>query len=248
VILAIPDKRYCFDYLRQTTRLSELVDAWLRRNRRPMSAQLFDYNANAVDVDVAAAWAGPLDPSSLQRYVTPRAALDFSIQSARHGVYVDAHCWVFTPASLLGLLSDMVELDLLQYHCVRFHETERNANEMILVLERNGEAAGSDLQTAAARESFLVHLRQLDPETMLLTNSGGGTGDGTKALCDQNRALRATVASMQAALLKVPALQEKLEAVQAEVDALRGSTSWKVTEPLRRVRQWTRALQSRASA
>jgi len=57
LILAIPDRRFTFDYLRQTTRLSEIIDAYLRRNRRPMPAQIFDFNANAVEIDMIAAWS-----------------------------------------------------------------------------------------------------------------------------------------------------------------------------------------------
>jgi SAM-dependent methyltransferase len=83
--LAIPDKRYTFDYLRQPTRLSELIDAYLRRNRRPMPAQIFDYNANATDVDMVAAWNGPLEPTLLKHYVDLRYALERSIESIRDG-------------------------------------------------------------------------------------------------------------------------------------------------------------------
>jgi len=241
VILAIPDKRYCFDYLRQPSRLSELVDAWLRRNRRPMPAQLFDYNVNAVEVDMNAAWAGPLEPSSLQRYVTPRAALDYSIQSVREGKYIDAHCWVFTPESLLKLMSEMVDLDLLRYGCVRFHEPEINTNEMILVLERNTDGVMSDLQKTAARESFLVHLRQQNSETL----PSSDINDALNALRDQNDLLAAKIASMQMTHLENPVLNGRLEAALAELNALRSSTSWKITAPMRWARQLTCSLQNR---
>jgi predicted SAM-dependent methyltransferase len=155
--LAIPDKRFTFDFLRQTTRLSETVDAYLRGNRRPMPAQIFDYNANAVELDLAAAWNGPADPKTLKHYVTLRYALDRSMEAAREGKYVDAHCWVFTPESFLRLFIDFVDLDLVpHFDCARFYETVPGTNEMITVLRRiknNGGAGKED-----AKKSFLTHL------------------------------------------------------------------------------------------
>lgn len=235
VILAVPDKRYCFDYLRQPTRLSELVDAWLRRNRRPMPAQLFDYNVNAVEVDMVAAWSGELKSSALRHYVSPRVALDCSTRSARDAVYIDAHCWVFTPRSLLTLLLEMVELDLLPYRCARFYEPERNTNEMVLVLERNGEHPDTEAEKAKARDSFLTQLGRLSFEELAPAEAAGSV----RALRTLNRSLETAVASLRPAAESVLALQARVRALEAEVDALRASTSWKLTGPLRMLRMWT---------
>jgi SAM-dependent methyltransferase len=150
--LAIPDKRYTFDYLRQPTRLSELVDAWLRRNRRPMPAQLFDFNVNAVEVDLVAAWDGTLKVDELKHYVNEQFALDRSVESVRDGKYVDAHCWVFTPSSLFDVLAGLARLMLLRYGFERFFPTEPYTNEFVLVLKCIGAQESTDGRRVAAHD------------------------------------------------------------------------------------------------
>jgi SAM-dependent methyltransferase len=160
LMLAIPDKRYTFDILRQPSRLSEVIDAYLQRYRRPMPAQLFDYNVNSVEVDMVAAWNGTLDMANLKHYVNARYALDRSTEAVRDGAYIDAHCWVFTANTLLRLLAYLVDLDLLPYRCARFFPPERNTNEMILVLAKQ---TGAQPGNEAARESFLREISQPNP-------------------------------------------------------------------------------------
>ncbi len=70
-----------------------------------------------------------MNPAMLKRYVNLRYALDRSIESVREGKYVRGHNWVFTTRSLLNLLADLVELDLLPYRCLHVYEPERNTNE-----------------------------------------------------------------------------------------------------------------------
>ena len=51
VILAVPDKRYTFDRFRQLTTVSDLLDAYLRKSRRPSPGQVFDQVAYRADID-----------------------------------------------------------------------------------------------------------------------------------------------------------------------------------------------------
>jgi SAM-dependent methyltransferase len=186
--LAIPDKRYTFDYLRQPTRLCELIDAWLRRNRRPMPAQLFDFNVNAVEVDLVAAWDGTLNVDALKHYVNEQFALDRSVESVRDGKYVDAHCWVFTPSSLFDVLAGMARLDLLRFSFERFFPTEPYTNEFILVLTCIGAqeaidgrrtradefdriAAANRSSAAPAEASYRATVGSQDPDPNRLTVS-----------------------------------------------------------------------------
>ena len=157
--LAIPDKRFTFDYLRQPSRLNEVIDAYLRHNRQPAPGQIFDYNANAVELDLVAAWEDKIDESSLRHYANLRYALDRSIESVREKKYIDSHCWVFTTESLLSLLLDLSDLDLLPYRCVYLCEPEQYSNEMILVMER----LSKDIppSRAAARVGFISQMKRL---------------------------------------------------------------------------------------
>lgn len=206
--LAVPDRRYTFDHLRQETRLGDLVEAWLRRNRRPAPASVFDFAANAAWVDVGEAWRGVLDPAGLRHFVDLPRALQMS-REAFEGTYHDAHCWVFTPPSLLRLLADLLDLDLLPYRCACFHDTEPGSLEMLMVLERL--AGDADGEKAAARESFMAHLRPL--------------AAADAAASREVPRLNGVVEGMAA----------RIATLEAEVAGLRTSTSWRLTQPLRAV-------------
>lgn len=160
LLLAVPDKRFTFDYLRQTSRTSEVIDAYLHRIRRPTPAQVFDHAANAADVDMAAAWNGYLDPASLKRFRDAHFALERSVESVREGTYIDGHWWVFTARSLAALFVDLSDLDLLPYRCVNFYEPERNTNEIDVILERL--AGRSEDEKKEARASFEGPLCRLE--------------------------------------------------------------------------------------
>jgi SAM-dependent methyltransferase len=155
LILAIPDRRYTFDYFRQTSRLAEVIDAYLRGVRRPTPAQIFDFNANAVHLDMVDAWEGRIDRAKLKPFTTKEWALHLSIESVQNGAYFDSHCWVFTVQSLAAILADLVELDLLPYLCLALYEPERHSNEIQLILQKlDGNSAEQKKQ---ARHSFLCH-------------------------------------------------------------------------------------------
>jgi SAM-dependent methyltransferase len=223
LILAIPDRRFTFDYLRQTTRLSEVIDAYLRRNRRPMPAQIFDFNANAVEIDMIAAWENRINPATLKHYVNLRYALDKSIESVRDEKYVDGHCWVFTPSSLAAILADLVDLDLLPFKCLHLYEPERNTNEIVLILERLQENSISEKKQA--RSSFVPYVRQAGQE---------------RRVAEQE--LELTKQALLAAETEVAAVRHRVHALEADITALVSSRSFRVTRPLRRLRAFARSL------
>ena len=221
--LAIPDKRFTFDYLRQPTRLSEVLDAYLQRNRRPSPAQIFDYNANAVELDLIAAWEGKVDESSLKHYANLRYALERSIESVRDKKYVDSHCWVFTAQSLIGLLLDLLELDLLPYRCVYLYEPERYANEMILIMERRSE--NTQRSKAAARATFLSQMKRLEH------GEGGAAGHEIQAhiqqlefIRQQRQQIAKTIGSLQE---RIASTSDRLGRLESNVRSLQSRPSFR---------------------
>ena len=156
--LAVPDRRFTFDYFRRTSALAEFVGAYLCRSRRPTPAQVFDQGAYWCTIDASSAWAGPLDPRDQLSLDTLRQALQTATAVARQPQYLDVHCWVFTPRSLLETLIALVDLDLLPYRCARFRETQTGELEMALVLEK---VDTNDSTPTSVRQSFLDHLKRL---------------------------------------------------------------------------------------
>lgn len=144
LLLVVPDKRYTFDYLRDLSTLPDLIDAWVRENRKPAPGQVFDYSTNTAAVDKLAAWSGPLDPSTLTRFGTPSWALERAVQSCRADAYVDSHCWVFTPGSFLDLCAGLARLELLQWKLVFFADTRYGDVDFGLVLQRTASGESPD--------------------------------------------------------------------------------------------------------
>jgi hypothetical protein len=128
--LAIPDRRFTFDRLRNDTSVADVVEAWLQQRRQPPARQIFDVAYLGVEADAAALWDGaetsPPDEALRTRL---EGALKLATQVHRKPRYVDIHCWVFTPASFLRLTEALAGLGRFPFRIEAFHPTERGAIE-----------------------------------------------------------------------------------------------------------------------
>jgi len=147
--LAIPDKRYTFDAMRRTSGLDAMIDAHLRRLRKPSPQQAFDHFAHAVHADAARLWEA--DGSGVD---CPRIHDDaHGLYAARQAqqTYLDCHCWVFTPTSFLASLSRLAELDLFHFEVINFEETHFGEHEFFASLRALHLEEGLDAPARQAR-------------------------------------------------------------------------------------------------
>jgi glycosyltransferase involved in cell wall biosynthesis/SAM-dependent methyltransferase len=107
LVLALPDKRLCFDFFQPLTTTGALLDAKGRTRHSP--GTLFDAAAYFAERGSAGAWskAGPIVPFRLPNTLEQARA---SFSAGSDGTYVDSHMWRFTPASFQLLI---LELNLL---------------------------------------------------------------------------------------------------------------------------------------
>lgn len=138
--LAIPDKRFTFDYLRSETRLSDVVNAYLLQAKAPLPHSIIDCCYNMAKVDAVKAWTGQLDATRLEKYHQPDGALNVA-RDALNGAYHDVHCWVFTPHSLSVLLEQVATLGLLNFSCAGFYDTEQYQVEFFVTLRECSDRA-----------------------------------------------------------------------------------------------------------
>jgi predicted SAM-dependent methyltransferase len=134
--LAVPDKRYSFDILRELSTMGMLLEAHLLHRRRPGPREIFDHFSLASKVDVGAAWTGQLDPAKLARYHELNQAYQLAQESLHTEEYHDTHVNTFTPASFLNLLETAARLDLFGFVVADFCDTPRNNLEFFVTLER----------------------------------------------------------------------------------------------------------------
>ncbi len=130
--LAVPDRRFTFDCLREDARLSDVLAAHLAGARRPTPQAILDSQLNAASAaDTAKLWDGSLGAGA----TVPQFDWDYTVRVAREaidGAYHDAHCWAVTPYSLADIFVALAEHDLLRLACAKFDDTAQGDCEFHL--------------------------------------------------------------------------------------------------------------------
>ena len=138
-VFFVPDKRYTFDARRPASASGEFVDAYVRRLRRPDVRQIFNHVYETRDLQ-----APPLDEAALTERA--RQGLDLARRAQADGAYEDAHCWVFTPRSLVEALDLASRLDLLPFEVASL---EQGADEFLIALRRLPDGLSPEARRAA---------------------------------------------------------------------------------------------------
>src|ERR1700722_8436880 len=85
--LAVPDRRFTFDYVRGETRMSDVLAAYLVRARVPQPHEVLDFVLNAKKVDLQKAWSGEIDVAELVPYNTFEDAVILARDVFENGHY-----------------------------------------------------------------------------------------------------------------------------------------------------------------
>ncbi len=138
--LAVPDRRFTFDFMRRESHVADAITANVLRARAPLPSQLIDSCLNHHLVDRREMWAG--GAARAPRYREAHR-FEHAVACARAtiatGRYIDVHCWVFTPLSFLGLMEQLAALGLLRFECARCFDTERDEDEFIVILQTSAD-------------------------------------------------------------------------------------------------------------
>ena len=139
--LAVPDRRYTFDYLRRTSTFPEVLEAHLLRRRVPSASRVLDFTLNMAMVDIVQAWGDGVVESELIKRYSAKQAMERGLEAERHGAYFDVHCWVFTPKSFAQLCIDLCDAELLEFECDRFCDTQHHQFEFIVAMKPSADRA-----------------------------------------------------------------------------------------------------------
>jgi SAM-dependent methyltransferase len=131
--LAIPDKRYCLDILRNESSIADVLAANLIGARVPQPQQILDFALNTLTVDREKAWTDP-EYYRVQNCQTSIPSAIELAKSALNGVYVDTHCWVFTPRSLANLFKRLALDGLIDFECTDFYDTSPGDHEFFITM------------------------------------------------------------------------------------------------------------------
>ena len=128
--LAIPDKRFSFDCLRQLSKPGEVLEAYLLKSRRPSVKQMFDAKSEFVNRNEDYSW---FFKEKLIHEHTLDEAWQITLDAFINNIYEDVHCWVFTESSFIELLKTIVHLNLFDFRIARFYK--RTGHEFFVSLE-----------------------------------------------------------------------------------------------------------------
>lgn len=117
LLLAVPDHRACFDYFRPRSTTEDMLAAYEERRVRPTPLQVFSNQACTAEYRGQIAFSLDADAQDVVTRPTLDAAYAaFRIAHASPSEdYIDAHCWVFVPASFELIVQDLIHLGLVSF-------------------------------------------------------------------------------------------------------------------------------------
>lgn len=224
LLLAVPDRRYCFDLHRPGTTVGQLIEAHERGDVVPSVRAVYDYKRGHASVHAEDVWAGRVVGYGNRIYRLDEVLAD--VERARRGEYVDAHVWTFTPGSFAEQLVELRRLGLSSWRFEIWQPTRRGSLEFYALLRRLPRAGW-------------------DPED--LADEPVPDAPMPDWLSDQvtlREALRASRTRTRRQRAQVRRLRRRLAASRREVATLRDSRRWQVggavLAPLRLLRRGQR--------
>ena len=143
-VLAIPDKRYCFDYYKPDSTIIDVMDAFFneRRNGRSIDRlfQIKDTHNNPVSH-----WLGYHDKlynskDNAEFATLTREKCIYMFESykklVKAGAYVDVHHWRFTPDSFQHIINQLIEMKFINLPLYRLCHTLWGRQEFIAMFEK----------------------------------------------------------------------------------------------------------------
>jgi SAM-dependent methyltransferase len=159
VILAIPDKRFCFDYFRPLAMTGDvLASNRMRRNRHSRQTN-FNHIAYAVSANGTGAW-GQHSVQNLVFHHSLEAAYSAFLSCGEDDAspYVDMHAWQFTPASFQLLVLELARLKLTDWRVDWIGPA--SGCEFHVWLCRGGQEAATVLTESELNEQRLALLKR----------------------------------------------------------------------------------------
>lgn len=149
IILAVPDKRYCFDYFRPLTTTGEVLEASASRRSRHSRRTVFEHTAYVVRNEDHIAWGQhPVGRLEFFHSLDDAGEIFNNLNDDPSAPYVDSHAWQFTPASFQLILLELARLGKTDWQIA--YISPATGCEFYVRLCRGGRAA-----TAAMAESAL---------------------------------------------------------------------------------------------
>ena len=135
IALAVPDRRFTFDFFRTETPAAQLVAFDLDGLLRPSLTQLADHYFHVRQVDTAAAWGMPPTLETVPRHHDDEQVSRI-LGRAVGGKHVDCHCTVWTSGHFGSVIPEVIRFSGLPLRIVWLDEPRAGTNEFLVQFER----------------------------------------------------------------------------------------------------------------
>lgn len=224
LLLAVPDRRYCFDRHRPPTTVGQAIEAHELGFTRPSIRAIYDFFSAAVTVDTASLWRGGTPPS-FERRMFDAQQVDQQVARGRAGDYIDTHVWTWTPQAFVEQIREFRALGLADWYVEKIDQSP-DTFEFWVLLRRcgtDGLAGANEVHSAIELPGWLVDEWAVVPAEFTPSSD---VPDGSEALAEVERLTR-----------RVAALELKLKRLR-ESRAMRVGNA-ALAAP-RAVRRWVR--------
>lgn len=206
ILLAVPDKRFCFDVLRPISTPGQALQAHHEKRTRHPPGVVFDHN-NIVAKNHSVVWLEPTLDDLFPIFPEGTDIVEYR-KSMSSPEYIDCHGWQFTPHSFVYMLKTLRRVGAIHLGIEALHKhvpATCNFHEFYAVLSHSAPECGAtdiDLQRMIERE-----LRVVQVDTAVTPDAG-----------DQGE------------------LMDRIAELEVKIDRMERSKSWRFTAPLRQLR------------
>ncbi len=160
IALAVPDRRYCFDFFKPITLTGDLLEAHAARRSRHAPRTVWNQHAYSVHADGVGAWGrhriGAIEFTDPFEQAAAAVEAGAGQRDEGAGPYQDCHAWHFTPAAFRLAVLELGQLGAIDWRIDRL-EAPWGA-EFLCLLRRGAERAASGRALQPRRMALLLDL------------------------------------------------------------------------------------------
>jgi SAM-dependent methyltransferase len=158
-LLAIPDKRFCFDYFRPLAMTGDVLASHRLLRTRHSKQTIFNHTAYVVSANGVCAWGQhSLENIAFYHSIDSAYSAFLSYGEDNMSPYIDMHAWQFTPASFELLLLELARLKVTDWRVDWIGGA--SGCEFHAWLRRGGEQAAAALTELEFNERRLTLLKR----------------------------------------------------------------------------------------
>jgi hypothetical protein len=153
VSLAVPDRRYCFDYFKPPSSTGDVLEAYVSRRTRHSIRSLWNHTAYAITMNGSGAWGQ--HAVSEPRFIASFEDATAVQRTARNDPdeYTDCHAWQFTPAAFRLVMLELAQLGLIDWRIANL--TGPEGCEFLTILQRGAERVADPDELQRRRMALL---------------------------------------------------------------------------------------------